>query len=257
VTRNVRILVAVVVTAALAGGYWQLVLAPKRQQAAKLSGDIAKQQTQLTAAQSKLETYRRARADYRANYATLVRLGKAVPGDDDTRSLIVELDAAAKRAGVDFRTVSVGATNASTDSTGATTPAKSGTQPPPGAVAIDSTGFAAMPFSLSFRGDFSRLSNLFARLQRFVTQHNSKMAVTGRLLRVESLDFKPDQELGFPHIRAVVSANSYLLPATDGLTAGGAPSGSSAGTAPGAAPTPSSSGSTPATTTATVTGTNP
>ena len=45
------------------------------------------------------------RTHYKANYATVVRLGKAVPTDDDTRSLVVQLDAAAKRSGVDFDTI--------------------------------------------------------------------------------------------------------------------------------------------------------
>ena len=45
---------------------------------------------------------RRPRARTRANYATVVRLGKAVPADDDVRSLIVQLDSAAERSNVDF-----------------------------------------------------------------------------------------------------------------------------------------------------------
>ena len=38
----------------------------------------------------------------------MVRLGKAVPEDDDVRSLLVQIDAEAGGADVDFRTIQVG-----------------------------------------------------------------------------------------------------------------------------------------------------
>ena len=49
-----------------------------------------------------------------------------------------------------------------------------------------------------------------ARMERFVTLRNEKMNVTGRLLRLESIDLQVDQD-GFPNIRAQIGANSYLV----------------------------------------------
>jgi hypothetical protein len=266
VSSRVKQLAGVLVAAALAFGFWHFSVAPQRAEAARLAGEIAQREQEATAAQATLAGYRAAKASYGANYATLLRLGKAVPADDDTRSLLVQLDAAAKRSGVDFRTLTVetqgavaapvAAAPTGTSGTGATTTGTTGTAGaaasplPPGAVAVGSAGFSAMPFTFSFRGRFDGLSTFFDRLQRFVTARNDRMTVTGRLLRIDAITLKPDA-LGFPRLRAEVTASSFLLPATQGLTAGGTPSG------PAAQPSAAAGTTTvpaPTTTTATVTG---
>jgi hypothetical protein len=76
------------------------------------------------------------------------------------------------------------------------------------------------------------------------------MDVTGRLLRVESVVLKPDQS-GFPAIRAEIGASSYLVPSSEGLTAGATEEGPAGTAASASAP---AGGATPATTTATVSG---
>ena len=60
------------------------------------------------------------------------------------------------------------------------------------------------------------------------------MAVSGRLVTVESVHFASDPEL-FPRIRAELAATAYLSPKTEGATAGATPQGPSA-TAPAASP---------------------
>ena len=73
------------------------------------------------------------------NYAKLAALGKAVPVDDDVRSLMVQLDSTAGHTNVEFQKVDVGGSSSSTASTAsadatnaASTP---GTlAPPPGTV---------------------------------------------------------------------------------------------------------------------------
>jgi hypothetical protein len=249
VTRTNKILIAAVAAAALIAGYWMMVLSPKREELAKLDKSIAAKQAEAQTAQATLATYKKSRDNYGTNYATVVRLGKAVPEDDDTRSLLVQLDSAAQAAGVDFRTISVGG-NAGAPPAAGGTAAAGGESPPPGAVSVGSAGFSAMPFMFSFRGSFFNMSDFFTRLERFVSVRNARMDVTGRLLRVESVVLKPDQT-GFPMIRAEISASSYLVPSSEGLTAGATPKGPAGTTAASA---PASGGSTPSTTTATVTG---
>jgi hypothetical protein len=253
VTRTNKILIAVVATAAALGAFWFLALAPKRDEAAKLDKDIAAKQAEVSTAKATLTGYQKARDHYKTNYATMVRLGKAVPEDDDVRSLVVQLDSAAGGTGVDFRTIQVGGGNG--PAAGATTTAAGGTGgPPPGAVSVGSAGFSAMPFTFSFKGSFGNLSQFFTRLERFVTLRNERMNVTGRLLRLESIDLQVDQT-GFPQIRAQIGASSYLVPATQGLTAGATPQGPAATTT--AAAQPASASKSAATTTATVTGATP
>jgi hypothetical protein len=244
VTKNPKLLIAVVAVAVAVIGYWMLVLSPKREQLTQLDADLATAQAELDQSRSTLATYEKSRGAYRANYATVVRLGKAVPADDDVRSLVVQLDSAAESSGVTFDQITVGegsgADKAATDS--------AGSAPPPGAVSVGAAGFTAMPFKFGFDGSFDNLSTFFSRLERFVTVSNEQIGVTGRLLRLESLELVP--VAGTNQITAQIGASSYLLPASEGLTGGGsatAPAGASTAAAP-------SSGSSTPTTTATSTG---
>ena len=82
-----------------------------------------------------------------------MRLGKAVPSDDDTRSLVVQLDATAKRSGVDFDTINVNGSGA-----GAASGVAGAAPMAPGAV--NAGAFSAMPFSFSFSGEFRTLGRL-------------------------------------------------------------------------------------------------
>jgi hypothetical protein len=117
-------------------------------------------------------------------------------------------------------------------------------------VSVGEAGLSQMPFKVSFRGTFSNLSQFFARMERFVTLRNEKMNVTGRLLRLESIDLQVDQD-GFPNIRAQIGASSYLVPETQGVTVGATPAGPAATQTTTPAP---AGGPTVPTTPATVTG---
>jgi hypothetical protein len=257
VTRRNSILLVAVAVVAVIGAYWMLVLTPKREEAAKLDKQITVKQTALASAEAEVADYETARANYRANYSMVARLGKAVPVDDDVRSLMVQINAAAGHSGVDFRTINVagsGAAAATPSGTakGATTTAA----PPPGATAVGTAGFSTMPFAFRFQGSFFELGKFFNRLDKFVAVRNRGLDVTGRLLLLNSITLTPDATKGFPMLSADVSANSYLLPPTEGLTAGATAAGpASSGTtaAPAASATPAPS--TPATTTtATISG---
>jgi hypothetical protein len=254
VTKTYKLLIAVAATAAAFAAFWFFALAPQREEAAALQKKINRQKAALASAKQTLGSYESARENYSRNYATVVRLGKAVPDDDDTRSLLVQLDNAAEGTGVDFRTISVGgsagAASAAASATAGTADATAAT-PPPGAVSVGAAGFSAMPFTFAFEGHFGNLSEFFSRLERFVTLRNERMNVSGRLLRLESIDMKVEQD-GFPEIRAEIGASSYIVPPTQGLTAGATPQGPGT-TTPGATPTPAG-GPTVPTTPATVTG---
>ena len=258
-TRRNSILLVAVAVVAVVGAYWMLVLTPKREEASKLDKQITLKQTALASAEAEVADYEKARQNYRANYSMVARLGKAVPVDDDVRSLMVQINAAAGHAGVDFRTINVGGAGAapaaapSGTAKGATTTA---TAPPPGATTVGTAGFSTMPFAFRFQGSFFELGKFFNRLDKFVAVRNNGLDVTGRLLLLNSITLTPDATKGFPMLSADVSANSYLLPPTEGLTAGATaagPTGSGTAAAPAASGTPAPSN--PATTTtATISG---
>jgi hypothetical protein len=247
VTRN-KLIIAIAAPVALLAAFWFLVLAPKRQEATKLDASIAAKQSELTTAQSTLAGYRKAKDAYAGNYATVVRLGKAVPQDDDTRSLLVQLDSAAHRSGIDFRTMAVGGSTGAAPTAAA--PVAGQASPPPGTL-VGTAGFNVMPLTFSFRGNFFNMSQFFSRLEKFVKVSNQQIDVTGRLLRVESIALKPDT-LGFPSLRADITASAYLIPADQGLTAGATAAGPA--TTPASTTTKPGGTTTPPTTTATVSG---
>jgi hypothetical protein len=226
-TKRNQLIVGAIALVALVAAYWMLALSPKREEAARLGDEIAKVEQDLSQAQSQLAQYRVARDSYKSNYSTVARLGKAVPEEDDVRSLMVQLETAAERTKVDFRTIQIGDGAAGT--AGAAPPAEgtagAGEPTPPGAT-VGEAGFLTMPFAFKFEGKFLDLSSFMTNLERFVSVRNDNIDVTGRLLVLESLTLEPGED-GFPNIDANIGATSYLLPSTEGLTGGATPAGPS------------------------------
>jgi Tfp pilus assembly protein PilO len=219
VSRTYRILLVAVVAVLAVGGYWKLALAPKRAQAADLGRQVATQKAQLAQTQSLIKTYQGAQDAYKANYSTVVRLGKAIPSDDDTRSLVVQLDAAAKRSGVDFDNIDVSSGSTQSASSGATSSI-------PGA--INAGSYQAIPFAFSFTGDFHGLGSFLARVERFVSLKGETILVDGRLMRLDSINLEPADN-GWPGLSAQIQASAFIVPETK-ATASGPDASSSAST---------------------------
>ncbi len=218
-SRLTRIVIVFVAVVGAGYGSYRFDLQPKRAEAATLEQEVVTKEAELAQTQALIQTYEGARAAYKDNYATVVRLGKAVPSDDDTKSLVVQLDAAAQRSDVDFDTLNLNAAGGSSD--GATPIA-------PGAV--NAGAFSAMPFTLSFSGDFGTLGNFLSRLERFVSLKGDKIEVSGRLMRVEKLQLVPDSNAGWPALVATIGAASYIVPDTPAVPAAGTTSQAATGT---------------------------
>jgi hypothetical protein len=242
VIRSNKMLLPLLAVVGIVAAYWFLVLAPKRDEIAKLDADIATQEAAATQAEQQVTLYTKAKDDYRVNYETVARLGKAVPADDDVRSLLVQLNSAAKRSKVDFK--SIGLTSGASPTAATGTPGE--LAPAPGSVPVGSAGFSAMPFTFSFSGNYFGLSGFFQRLERFVTVQNDNIDVTGRLLLLGSISVTPDT--ADPRkLQAQIGATTYLVPPTQGVQ--GAEATTAAGSA--AAQTDGGTASTP---TASITG---
>jgi Type II secretion system (T2SS), protein M len=115
--RIVLILVPIVVLIA----YWFLILSPKRDDLktardSQHSAEAARDQAVAQAAQ--LE---KARQTFAADYAAVVRLGKAIPDTIDSPSLLVQLDRASKGTHIDFNSVTFGERAAATAPVATTT----------------------------------------------------------------------------------------------------------------------------------------
>ena len=122
--RDRTVLVVVVVLVAIVGS-WLLVIQPKRSEAGKLASQINSAQAQLSSARSTLAQNEAARSEFATNYAELVRLGEAVPADDNVPSLVYELQSAASAAHVNFEDVVLQAGAAGSASPAPSTPSSS------------------------------------------------------------------------------------------------------------------------------------
>lgn len=232
-----RVILIVVLAVAAVAGSWLVVIQPRRDRAAKLQTQINAAQSQLGAVRAQMSQASAARAAFATSYTTLVRLGEAVPTDDNTPSLIYQLQGAAKAAGVDFQSLTFNAGGGSSPSSSTSTPL------PPGAT-MGPAGFPVEPFTFTFQGNFFHLANFLGRLQRFVVAGNQHISVSGRLMTLNSISLGP-ASTGFPQMAATISATTYLLPSSQGLLNGATP----AGPAPSSAQTvstPTSSGPAPA-----------
>ena len=241
-TQRDRTVIAVALSALLVAAAWFLVLGPQRKQASSLSGEVASERQALAQAQSDAAAGFAAKRGYSRAYTTVARLGAAVPEDDNVPSLIVQLQRAADATRVDFRDLRVGGGGGGAAAPPAPAPAPAtpgapATQVttatlPPGA-AVGTAGFPTMPFTFTFTGDFFRLSDFVGRLERFLVVDDRRLLVNGRFLTIDGISLAAGPN-GFPQIQANVTATSYLLPATQGLT-NGATADAPAGTAPAAA----------------------
>jgi Tfp pilus assembly protein PilO len=222
-SRSNQILLSVVALGAAIAAFYFFALAPKREQVAKLDSDIAAQTAAVEQARLTLAGYEEAKKSYKRNYATLARLGKAVPTDDDVTSMMVQLEGTADRSGVNFDKIElasgVGGDTAGTEAT----PAEGQLASAPGAVPVAGGVLSALPFSFKFTGSYFDLTAFFARLEHFVNLKNKQLDSTGRLLRLESIKIAPAAS-GFPAMQAEINAASYIVPPVQAIGETAAPS---------------------------------
>jgi type II secretory pathway pseudopilin PulG len=236
--RDRMVVVVVVVIAAIAGS-WLMVVAPKRSQASKLADQVKAEQSQLSSAQSQLAQAQSARAEFARDYTSVARLGEAVPADDNVPSLIFQVQSAASAAKVDFRLLKLTSSGSSSAPSPVPTSSGSATQAaaatlPPGAT-LGPAGFPTEPFTFSFDGSFFHLADFFNRLQRFVVATDKRLEISGRLMTLNAINLSAAPQ-GFPMITASISATTFLVPATEGLTNGATAAGPSSSQAVSASP---------------------
>jgi Tfp pilus assembly protein PilO len=101
-TSRDRRIVLLLVPALLVAVYWFLLLAPKRDEATEAAVTLTTQETRRDAAAQRVASLDAARSSFAADYAELVRLGKAVPTTIDMPTILVQLDAAAAGTKIKF-----------------------------------------------------------------------------------------------------------------------------------------------------------
>ncbi len=254
-----RIVVIAIGVIVILGAAWLLVVSPERKQAATLKAQVSAASAQLATAEGQVANARSAQTQYAAAYASVVRLGKAVPPSQEVPSLVYQIAQASNQKNVEFASITATAAPG-----GASTPAApAAATPAAGASATKSAatsdaGFTQMPFTFVFNGSFSDLYHLFQQLDRATVRTTSGgLVVSGRLLTIQAIKLAPSTNSSSlsagkgasEQLSGDVTATAYVLPASQGLTAGAttnAPTGQSA--TPSA--TPASTPATPSSPTA-------
>lgn len=242
-----RLVVIVLSSLAVLAAVWLLLVAPERKQAARLQTQVNASSAQLATAEGQLATARSAQSRYAAAYASLVRLGKAVPASEEVPALIYELARATNQKNVDFTSIATGVAGSASSAAAAVT-------------AAATTGLTQMPFTFVFSGSYLGLYHLFQQLNSFTTRTASgDLQVNGRMLTIQSVKLAPNSAAGSPgvsasQLTATITATAYVLAAPQGLTAGATPT-SPSGT--GSATTVSSTGTSTGTPAAAIVRANP
>jgi Tfp pilus assembly protein PilO len=234
--RDRLVLIGLSALAVLAAA-WLLVVSPERKKAASLKADVSAASAQLAAAEGKVTSARGDETRYTAAYASIVRLGKAVPAGEELPSLMYQLAQASERKNVDFASIVTGTSGSGSGSSASATPTP-----------VSTAGFTQMPFTFVFNGSFDDLYHLFQQLNRYTTRTTSGgVQVSGRLLTIQSTKLAPSTstnangEAGKAQLTGTISATAYVLPAGQGLTGGATPTSPS-----GASATPASNAGAPA-----------
>jgi Tfp pilus assembly protein PilO len=261
------ILLGVVMALVLAGFYMK-VLSPKREEASSLKKDIADLQGQVDQQRQLADFAEAARHDFPTYYGRLVVLGKAVPADADTGSLLVELSSIAGRTGVKFNGLTLAAGSADSSSSATSTPAPSsgtsttGTSTIPTATStggstaptaateataanlplgasVGAAGLPAMPYNLTFEGGYFDIADFLKGVDDLVNLRGSvQVSADGRLLTIDGFSLTPTDGANprDPSLSVTLAVTSYVTPSDQGLTLGATPGGPPSTTQPQAQP---------------------
>lgn len=234
---------ALFVVAALAVAFWMLALSPKREEAARLGKEVETAEASLSQHRAEVVEAEEARREFPKDYQKLVVLGKAVPGDDETASLLIQVSGIAHRAGVTFNDLSLGAGGGGEEATPAAPTAEAGAPVSPTeaaasllplGAAVGPAGLAVMPYSLTFSGGFFEIADFIEGLDAMVKTHNEEVTVDGRLLTIDSFSLSAggtgeageaagEGKGGRGELTASFSITTYVTPPSEGVTGGSTP----------------------------------
>lgn len=233
-----RLIVAMLVIAALAAGFWILILSPKREEAGDLSTEAEQLRGTLVSAEAQAAEAVAARSAFPEDYRKLVVLGKAVPGGDEFSSLLVEVNRVAANAGAEFQSIQLSSDGGESAAVSTATSQEAGptnrvdeTVPPTEAAAalmplgssVGPAGLAVMPYDLTFSGSYFSIADFIRGIDSMVMTTPKGTRVDGRLVTLDSFVLSPEDEDGHAantRVKANFSVTTYLAPANEGVTAG-------------------------------------
>jgi len=234
-TSSNRVIVAMLAVVALAIAFWMLLLSPKKEEVSKFDKQIVVQEEALSLHRSEVQQGELALKSFPTEYQQLVVLGKAAPADDDTATLLVQLNQIADQSKVRFESFILAPANGGGEEAPAPPAAESGeaaSYPSPTEVAastmplgasIGPAGLGVMPYTLTFKGNFFHVADFIHGLDALVKTKNEEVDVTGRLITINGFTLSEDTNRGFPQLEASFTVTTFLVPPEQGVTAGASP----------------------------------
>lgn len=224
---------AMLAVAALGAAFWILLLAPQREEAAKLESKVGRLRSSLSQHRSEASAAEAARRQFPVDYQRLVVLGKAVPADDDTASLIVQVNDIAHEARVKFNNLELsgsgeGAEAPAPATSAGVSPTEAAASLMPLGATIGPAGLGVMPYTLTFYGGFFHVAKFVHGLDSLVESESEKVAVDGRLATIGGFTLEADPEKGFPKLKATFEVTTFITPPGQDLAAGATPLGPAA-----------------------------
>jgi type II secretory pathway pseudopilin PulG len=222
-SQQVKTAIAVLAIIAGAAAFWLLLLSPKRDKASELSAQVNTAKQTLATERQRATKGLVAKKKFRHDYQQLVLLGKAVPADAETASLLVQLNAAGRPTSTPFLAIaSEGGEGAEEEGT----PAATIDLEPPLGSSVGPAGFRAMPAKVGYEGGYFALVDLLKHVDGMVTTKSGRVVSDGRLVTVNSFVLQPKGNfVGFNQVGGVIHLTTYTTPPDQGLTAGATPLG--------------------------------
>jgi Tfp pilus assembly protein PilO len=225
-----RALIAAVALAVLGFVFWSQLLSPKRGEVKKLDAQAEVAEASLAQHRSEIATGEEAKAEFAGDYQRLVVVGKAVPGGDESASLLVQVNRIAERAGGTFHDIQLSASSG-----GEAPPPSAGTEGEPASATevaasllplgatIGEAGLAVMPYSVTFEGNFFDVADFIKGIDELVETKDETVRVDGRLVTIDGFSLAAAPNKGFPQLTASFSLTTYLTPPGEDVT-GASPS---------------------------------
>jgi Tfp pilus assembly protein PilO len=178
---SITIVMAGAVLVAAVAAYF-LLLRPKTAEIESLDSQVSALETELDAALALAGPDEKPELPIKV--ADVVELAKAMPDGSAVADAILELNAAAEGAGVEFIAISP-------------------------ATPVPGSGYTQVPLSLSFEGNYYNLTELVYRLRSLVSIRDGVLHAKGRLFTLDSLNWHEGED-GFPAIQADLVVSTYV-----------------------------------------------
>jgi hypothetical protein len=175
------------------GGAWFGLVGPKRAESRDVAAQIDAARSELATATEQTRAAEAAQDNFGEDTAAVATLGKAVPDDDQTASLLYQLDAAAGDSRVELTSItpSVGAAEGAATAVNPALPA----------------GVTEVSLSLSFSGRFADLQRFLRRAHGSTSVRGDDVRVRGRLLSIRDVQLTP---VAGGRVTATVQAAAYM-----------------------------------------------